>query len=113
MVEKTYQELEEVAQVFLAEISALETQWEAETDPQKLAKMESKIDRLETRKDKVYERMDKITNAEEKEKIDSGGKEEKEEDVCLDCGGELEEVEGEEGLYQCKKCGELFEEDER
>lgn len=107
-MKKTYEEMESEAKVLLSQISELELRWEGESDPEKLAKLESKIDRLETRKDKLYTRMDILSGA-EGEKDDKKEKEEEEEDdfICEDCGGDLKETK--DGLYECVNCGELYE----
>lgn len=107
-MKKTYEETEGEAKVLLSQISELELKWEGESDPEKLAKLESKIDRLETRKDKVYTRMDAITD-DEGEKDDKKDKEEEEpedEYICTDCGGDLREIE--DGLFECINCGEVY-----
>lgn len=112
---KTYEELDAEAKVILSLISGLEQTWESESEPEKLAKLESKIDRLETRKDKLYERIDRITNEEEDglstapPDIDKQEEEEEEEMVCKDCGGDLKEIE--DGAYECTNCGEIWEND--
>lgn len=111
-MKKTYEELEGEAKVLLSQISELELKWEGESDPEKLAKLESKIDRLETRKDKTYTRMDTLSES-EGEKDDKKDKEEEEpedEYICTDCGGDLKEIS--DGLLECVNCGEVYEEEE-
>ena len=108
-MKKTYEEMESEAKGFLSQISELELRWEGESDPEKLAKLESKIDRLETRKDKLYTRMDTLSSTEG----EKGDKKEKEEDpeddyICEDCGGDLKETR--DGLFECVNCGEVYEE---
>jgi len=116
MITKTYKELDIEARAILTQISGLEAQWETEADPEKLAKIESKIDRLDTRKDHLYERMDKMSEVEDLEKPpgklpeeEEESKPEKEEFICEDCGGDLKEVGN--NLYECVNCGEVYEED--
>jgi len=107
MSRKTYEDLEAEAKVISSQIGELEARWEGESDPEKLAKLESKIDRLESRKDRLYTRMDNLTDAEDE---DSGGKEKEEDElVCEDCGGDLKEIS--DGLLECVNCGEVYEED--
>lgn len=109
MSKKTYEELEVEGKVIFSQISELETLWEATSEPEKLAKLESKIDRLERRKEKLYERMDVIID---KEVLpENEDKEEGEEDdfLCKDCGGDLGKRK--DGLYECVNCGELYEEE--
>ena len=113
MKKKSYEELEVEAKVLYSEISALDAVWEKETDGQKLAKLESRLERLESRRERILDRMDKITDAEAEEDTDEvKEKEEKEEDeedefVCPDCGGDLKEVG--DNLYECLSCSEVYE----
>lgn len=110
-MKKNYEELDAEAKVILTQLSALEQTWESESDPEKLAKLESKIDRLETRKDRLYDRMDRITDVADVDltKTPEEAPKEDEEMVCKDCGGDLEDIG--DGAYECVKCGEIWESD--
>ena len=113
-MKKTYEEMESEGKVLLSQITELEVRWEGESDPEKLAKLESKIDRLETRKDKVYTRMDTLSGS-DGEKDEKKEKEEEEEEpedsyICEDCGGDLKEIR--DGLLECVNCGEVYEEED-
>lgn len=110
MSKKTYEELETESKGILSQISDLEAQWEVTSEPEKLAKLESKIDRLEGRKEKLYERMDAITDKEILPENEDKEAEEEDNFLCEDCGGDLEKRK--DGLYECVNCGELYEEEE-
>lgn len=110
MGKKTYEELEVEGKAISSQISELETLWEGETEPEKLAKMESKIDRLEGRKEKVYKRMDTITDKEALPKNEDKNVKQEDDFLCEDCGGDLEKRK--DGLFECVNCGELYETDE-
>lgn len=108
MGRKTYEELETEAKVISSQISELESQWESENEPERLAKMESKIDRLEARREKVLDRMDALTDKEALPENEDKEVEEGADFLCEDCGGDLEKHK--DGLYECVNCGELYEE---
>lgn len=111
MKKKSYEELEVEAKVLYSEISALDAVWEKETDGQKLAKLESRLERLESRRERILDRMDKITDAEAEEDTEKAKEEDDEDEeddfVCPDCGGDLKEVG--DNLYECVSCKEVYE----
>ena len=95
-----------------AKLVILEEAYEKEVEESKYRKIEYKIDRKEEVINNLIDRQQVLLDREaenaERDAKDANAEEE-DADVCLVCGGDLVEIE--EGLYECEKCGELFEED--
>ena len=95
-----------------AKLVILEEAYEKEVEESKYRKIEYKIDRKEEVINNLIDRqqilLDREAENAERNAKDANAEEEDAE-VCLECGGDLVEIE--EGLYECEKCKELYEED--
>lgn len=110
------EELEEAIKAEKKSLSSLETLYEKEEDEKKTVKLEYKISRKEETIDKLIDRQQGLLDSENKEGVEDKpnkkdkNAEEKDEDVCDSCGGDLVFVEtSDEGdIYECEKCKELY-----
>ena len=103
------EELENKINEEKAKLVILEEAYEKEEEESKYKKIEFKMLRKEEVINDLIDRQQTLLDR-EAQNIDAVNAEEEEDaDVCLVCGGDLVEIE--EGLYECEKCKELYEED--
>lgn len=108
------EELEEAIKKEKKALVSLENLYEAEEDEKKHGKLEYKISRKEEAIDKLEDRqqtlLDKESQDSEKDDPKDKNLDEKDEDVCSECGFDLIflETSDEGDIYECEKCGELF-----
>ena len=93
----------------------LEAAYEEEKDEGKSQKLEYKISRKEEMIDKLIDRqqalLDRETKDEEKKDPKDKNKEEEDEDVCSECGGDVILIGKDENgvdVYECEQCKELY-----
>ena len=95
-----------------AKLVILEEAYEKEEEESKYKKIEFKMLRKEEVINDLIDRQQVLLER-EAENAERDAKDvntdEEDADVCLECGGDLVEIE--EGLYECEKCKELYEED--
>ena len=99
-------------------LATLEESYERETDENKQTKLEYKISRKEESINRLIDRQNVLLDREDNEGSKDNGKDKneeedkKDEDVCSECGGNLELVGMDEktgvGIFRCEQCEELF-----
>lgn len=93
----------------------LEAKYEAEPDEKKQTKLEFKISRKEESIDRLIDRQNVLLDREVANTAqgkDKDVEEEKDKDLCPECGGHLifvgKDNKDEVDVFQCQECGELF-----
>lgn len=107
-------EIEVVIKEKKAKLAKLEEAYEKEEDEGKINKLEYSMSRIEENIESLVDRQQNLLDREvkdaEKENPKDKNAEEEDEDVCKTCGGDLQQIDEENGvaIFECIKCHELF-----